>query len=155
MRLPVPSRSEKRYQYTEAGFRPPTSTRHVQSESSEIGAACDAMTRVKSSSSATSRFNLNFGVRTGWGQRVQRRTLLLSGSPEATPSGNRSRRSRHATREAEADKFPHAAVALSARAISRKDRRVMFVIPLLRMFDEVIIDWFFIAAMQVAAVINR
>src|SRR5260370_28436641 len=132
MRLPVPSRSEKRYQYTEAGFSPPTSTRHVQSESWEIGAACDAMTRLKSSSSATSRFNLNFGVRTGWGQRVQRRTLLLSGSPEATPSGNRSRRWRHATREPEGDKFPHAAVALSARAISRKDRRVMFVIPLLR-----------------------
>src|SRR5260370_38153102 len=87
MRLPFPSRSEKRYQYADAGFRSPTSTRHVQPESSEIGAACDAMTRVKRSSSATSRVNLNSGVRTGWGQRVQSSTLLLSGSPEATPSG--------------------------------------------------------------------
>src|SRR6266853_686326 len=44
----------------------------------------------------------------------------------------------------------------TANAFSiRKARRVMFVIPLLRMVDEVIIDWFFIAAMQVAAVINR
>src|SRR5260370_20752318 len=68
--------------------------------------------------------------------------LFLSGPPEPIPPGNRSRRPRHATREAEGDKFPHAAVALSARAISRKDRRVMFVISLLRIFDEVIIDWF-------------
>jgi hypothetical protein len=58
---------------------------------------------------------------------------------------------RRPTRAAEGDKFPP--VAPIARAISRKDRRVTFVIPLLGIFDEVIIDWFS-PAMQVAAVIS-
>src|ERR1700729_4159946 len=56
-RLPLPSASVKRYQYTFDGFRPPTSTRQVQSAAAEIGALAVATTCWNDSSSATSTFN--------------------------------------------------------------------------------------------------
>src|SRR6202041_2344996 len=58
-RLPLPSASVKRYQYNFAGFRPPTSTRQVQSASAEIGALAVATTCWNASSSATSTFNFS------------------------------------------------------------------------------------------------
>ena len=60
--------------------------------------------------------------------RVQRSTLLLSGSPDATPSGYRSRRSFHFKLEGKAKALPHAADAPRAKAISRKDLRVRAII---------------------------
>src|SRR5579864_2546022 len=125
-RLPNPSESVKRYQYTRLGLSPPTSTRQVQSDAAEIGALAVATTRVNISSSETSTFN--FGAdpfSAAGGRRVHKRTLLLSGSPEATPSGKRSRRSCHAIRDFAPNALPQAAVAPMAAAISRKERRVM------------------------------
>jgi hypothetical protein len=50
MRLPLPSSSTKRYQYSRAAGRLPTMTRQVQSEAAETVAAVVAMTFLKSGS---------------------------------------------------------------------------------------------------------
>src|SRR6185369_14267504 len=110
MRLPEPSASVNLYQYTRAGARPPTRTRQVQSDSAEMGTLCVATTRRKSGSCETSTVSFRAGVGTGF-RRVHNSTLLLSGSPEATPSGKRSRRSRQGTAEAFGKGLLHAAVA--------------------------------------------
>jgi hypothetical protein len=47
IRLPVPSLSVNRYQYTRAGFRPPSRTRHVQSAAAEAGVLAVATTGSK------------------------------------------------------------------------------------------------------------
>src|SRR5580698_7581998 len=129
MRLPKPSGSVKRYQYTRLGLRPPTSTRQVQSEAADTGAVAVATTRVNDSSSAASTFKVTGSGSPGFspmgGRRVHSSTLLLSGSPDATPSGNRSRRSCHAMRDIVPNGLPQAAVAPVAAAIARKERRVM------------------------------
>ncbi len=122
----------KRYQYTRLGLRPPTSTRQVQSDAAETGAAAVATTRVNCSSSATSTFsfttsNLRVAFSTDLstgGRRVHSRTLLLSGSPDATPSGKRSRRSCHAMLDFDANGPAQAAVAPMAAAICRNERLV-------------------------------
>jgi len=59
------------------------------------------------------------------GRRVHSRTLLLSGSPDATPSGKRSRRSRHVIWDLVPNGLLQAAVAPMAAAIARKERLVM------------------------------
>src|SRR5208282_6039219 len=78
---------------------------------------------------ATSTVNCGVGpsvsFSTEYGRRVHNSTLLLSGSPEATPSGKRSRRSRHAICDFAPNGRPQAAVAPMAAAIPRKERRVM------------------------------
>src|SRR5271155_5627970 len=125
MRLPKPSGSVKRYQYTRLGFSPPTKTRQVQSDAAETGAVAAATTRVNNSSSATSTFNWTAGLAPMAGRRVHNSTLLLSGSPDATPSGKKSRRSRHAMRDFVPNGLPQAAVAPIAAAIARKERLVM------------------------------
>src|SRR5579859_6573062 len=122
MRLPLAARSVKRYQYTRAGLSPPTSTRQVQSDVSEIGASAVATVREKASSSATSTINLSVVLPPFGGRRVHSSTLWLSGSPEATPSGKQSRRSCQEMSERVAKDFPHAAVAPIATAISRNAR---------------------------------
>src|SRR5581483_4972298 len=91
-RLVCPDSSVKRYQYTVAGFRFPTSARQVQSAAAETVAGAEAITVAKASSSATST-SRRLEVPLSNGRRVQSNTLSGCGSPEATPSGNRSRRS--------------------------------------------------------------
>src|SRR5580765_1524100 len=106
-------------------FKPPTSTRQVQSEAAEIGAGVVATTRRKDASSATSTINVLTPRASAGGRRVHNSTLSLVGSPEATPSGYRSRRSRHASRDGAAKAVPQAADAPSATAVSRKARRLI------------------------------
>src|SRR5580693_2756702 len=81
-RLPKPSESVKRYQYTRLGFSPPTSTRQVQSEAAETGADAAAITRVNKLSSATStlKSTAEFAAifSSVGGRRVHSSTLLLS-----------------------------------------------------------------------------
>ena len=50
---------------------------------------------------------------------------MLSGSPEATPSGKRSRRSRQTRWDFAPKGVLQAAVAPTAAAMARKERRVM------------------------------
>src|SRR3954470_15598174 len=128
-RLPLPSASVKRNQYTVAGFKPPTRTRQVQSETSESGTDCSATTFLNSESSATSTVSRDAGAVPG-ARRVQSRTLWLSGSPEATPSGNNSRRSRQWLADGLGKAYPQAAEAPRRAAISRNLRRliVMYVV---------------------------
>src|SRR6478736_2384622 len=94
IRLPLPLSSTKRYQYSPAGGRWPTSTRQVQSDSADTRAVVVAITRVKAESSATSTSSLALLRPSAYGRRVQSSTLLSSGSPDATPCGYNSRRSR-------------------------------------------------------------
>ena len=110
MRLPLPSESVNRYQYTRAGVRPPTRTRQVQSDSAETATVCVATTRRNCGSRETSTVRFRAGVGIGC-RRVHNNTLVLSGSPEATPSGKRSRRSRQCTAEAFGNGTLHAADA--------------------------------------------
>jgi hypothetical protein len=105
-----------------AGFRAPTSTRAVQSAAAEIGTAVCVTTRSKASSSATSTVSCARSPRST-GRRVHKITLVGSGSPEATPSGKRSRRSFQLVREAAAAP-PQASVAPIADARCMKWRRV-------------------------------
>jgi hypothetical protein len=58
------------------------------------------------------------------GRRVHSRTLLLSGSPDATPSGKTSRRSRQAMLDFDRNGLPQAAVAPMAAAVCRNERLV-------------------------------
>src|ERR1700722_10404468 len=112
------------------GFSPPTKTRQVQAEAAETGHTAFATTRVNISSSATSTFNFtdrSLEVPSDIARRVHNRTLLLSGSPDATPSGKRSRRSCHAIGDFADSGLPQAAVAPMATAIFRKDRLVVVI----------------------------
>ncbi len=122
MRLPLPSWSMKRYQYSRAGLSPPTSTRAVQSAAAETGTEACETTRRKAASSATSTVSSDRSLRSN-GRRVQRMTLVGSGSPEATPSGKRSRRSVHLVCEARAAP-PQASDAPIAAASWMKSRRL-------------------------------
>src|SRR5271154_3775694 len=86
------------------------------------------MTRSNDSSSATSTFNLFVVVAPIGARRVHRRTLSLSGSPEATPSGKRSRRSRQETLDDVAKASPQTDVAPRAIPISMNARPLIVVI---------------------------
>src|SRR5262249_61971665 len=103
----------------------PPSTRQVQSASAEIETFCVAITRWNVWSSATSAISspacLGSGVR-----RVHNKTLLLSGSPDATPSGKRSRRSRQEIFEGAENERAQAASTPKTDAIARKSRRLIF-----------------------------
>ncbi len=98
-----------------------------------LAAAAVATTRVNIPSSATSTFNiwarvapdlpLSFSLDSG--RRVHNRTLLLSGSPDATPSGKRSRRSRQAMCDSVPNGLLQDAVAPTAAASPMKVRLVM------------------------------
>ena len=84
----------KRYQYSRAGFSPPTSTRQVQSDAALTpGLRSCATTRRKARPRRPRRSERCRVACRSNGRRVQRMTLVGSGSPEATPSGKRSRRS--------------------------------------------------------------
>ena len=112
----------KRNQYTWADFNPPASTRQVPSAACDTGAVAVVTILRKFSSSATSTNSLRTLASPA---RVQRITFLSSGSPEATPSGNRSRRSLHFTAGSLAG-FPHAATGPIAAALRKNDPRVFF-----------------------------
>jgi hypothetical protein len=124
-RLPSPLASTKRYQYSRAGFRPPTNTRQVQSDSADIVVLARVTTCLKAWSSATSTVTAGAGRAAVAGQRVQRITLSGCGSPEATPSGKRARVSVHAADRSEREP-PHAYVAPIAAAEAIIWRRVSF-----------------------------
>src|SRR4029077_11546620 len=78
IRLPLPLSSTKRYQYSLAGGRWPTSTRQVQSDAADTCAVVLAITRVNSESSATSTSNLALLRPSVYGRRVHSSTLLSS-----------------------------------------------------------------------------
>src|ERR1700733_7766712 len=107
-RLPSPLASTKRYQYSRAGFSPPTNTRQVQSESADILAPARVTRCLNAWSSATSTVTSGDGRAAVAGQRVQRITLSGCGSPEATPSGKRARISVHAEEDCNERDPPHA-----------------------------------------------
>src|SRR5580704_15495597 len=81
-------------------------------------------------------------------RRVHSNTLWLSGSPDATPSGYRSRRSFHATVEADAKSRPQAAVAPSATAVFRNSRRLFLAIRIPHIHRRKIIDFRFLPSYQ-------
>src|SRR5712675_417515 len=86
-RLPAPASSTKRYQYMWLGFSPPTKTRVVQSATSDTPVWEVATTCLNAASSETSTHNVALCRPSSYGRRVQRITLVESGSPDATPSG--------------------------------------------------------------------
>src|SRR6202042_2291822 len=113
IRLPLPAPSTKRYQYSCAADRWPTSTRQVQSDASCTRADVFAITRVNAASSATSTSKLALLRPSAYGRRVQSRTLFSSGSPDATPCGYRSRRSRQPLDDGRTAEQPQASEAPS------------------------------------------
>src|SRR5512135_2087579 len=124
-RLPFPSASENRYQYSRDGRSPPTRTRQVWSASRSARARASATTRVNAGSSATSTVRATAGRAPPFDTRVQRITLSCAGSPDATPSAKRSRRSTQRARERAGFAPAQAAVAPIAVAPARNARRVM------------------------------
>jgi hypothetical protein len=124
MRLPLPSLSVNRYQYSVDGLSPAASTRHVQSDSAETLTGVWLTTRVKATSSATSTWSrASFAFSKG--RRVHKMTLSGCGSAEATPSAYRSRRSRQGNFEAAGALRLQASSAPIAEATSRNSRRVI------------------------------
>ena len=123
-RLPSPLASIKRYQYSRAGFRPPTNTRQVQSDSADILVLARVTRFLNALSSASSTVTSGAGRAAVAGQRVQRITLSDCGSPEATPSGKRVRTSVHAAPDRNEREPPHAKLAPMAAAEAMIWRRV-------------------------------
>src|SRR3984957_7727624 len=107
-RLPSPLASIKRYQDSRAGLRPPTNTRHVQSDCADNFVLETVPMLLKGGFSANSTVTSGDGRAAVAGQRVQRITLSGCGSPEATPSGKRARISVHAPADRSDREPPHA-----------------------------------------------
>lgn len=126
IRLAKPCSSIKRYQYSRLGSRSVARKRHVQSESALIFAVPPAKILLNSGVVAISTVNLLPTLSFAGGRLVHRITLSTVGSPDATPCGKRSRRSRAGVASLPAQPFVVAS-AIPAAVVVKNARRVIFM----------------------------